>query len=295
MPLSPLQTKQTSSRRDFLKAGLLGAAGLTLYSGEVERHWIDVTHHDVELRSLPADLHGMRIVQLSDIHMDDYTEPFFMRRVIERINQLKPDAVFLTGDYVTARKSPNRAAQQAAWQCAEILKGLECRSVYAALGNHDIGSGAAEVESALRGSGISVVRNSCLPIERGSGRLWVAGLDDPFAGYPDLDKAIPENIRGVRNEPVVLLCHAPDYATQVQQHPVGQAVDLMISGHTHGGQIRLPLIGALVLPPMGQRFIEGWFQFGGMRLYVNRGIGTIGVPFRFDCPPEITVFTLRSA
>ena len=295
MPLSSLQTKQTSSRRDFLKAGLFGAAGLTLYSGEVERHWIDVAHHDVSLRGLPGDFEGMRIVQLSDIHMDDFTEPFFLRRVIERINQLKPDAVFLTGDYVTAGKSRFSIANKAAWQCAEIFKSIECRSVYAILGNHDVSAGAAEIVAALRGSGINVLRNSYLPIERGKGRLWLAGLDDPLTGHPNLDAAIPESIRGVRNEPVVLLCHAPDYATRVQQHPAGQVVDLMISGHTHGGQIRLPLIGALVLPPMGRRFIEGWFQLDRMRLYVNRGIGTIGVPFRLDCPPEITVFTLRSA
>jgi predicted MPP superfamily phosphohydrolase len=295
MALSSLQTKQTSSRRNFLKAGLFGAAGLAFYSGEVERHWIDVAHHDVELRGLPADLHGLRIVQISDIHMDDYTEPFFLRRVIERVNQLKPDAVFLTGDFVTSGKPPNHFAQEAAWKCAGMLKGLECRSLYAALGNHDISSGSAAIESALRGCGITVIKNSYLPIERGSGRLWLAGLDDPLVGHPNLDEAIPERIRGVRNEPLVLLCHAPDYATKVLQHPGGQAVDLMISGHTHGGQIRLPLIGAVVLPPMGRRFIEGWFQLDRMRLYVNRGIGTIGLPFRLDCPPEITVFNLRAA
>ena len=295
MALSPLPTKQTSSRRDFLKAGLFGAAGLTLYSGEVERHWIDVAHRDVELRGLAPDLQGMRIVQLSDIHMDNFTEPFFLRRVIERINQLKPDAVFLTGDFVTSSENLISVAHKAAWQCAAILRELECRSVYAALGNHDVIAGSAEVESALRGSGVNVVRNSYLPIERGSGRLWLAGLDDPLVGRPNLDAAIPESIRGVRNEPVVLLCHAPDYAARVQAHPAGQAVDLMLSGHTHGGQIRLPLIGALVLPPMGQRYIEGWFQLGRMRLYVNRGIGTIGLPFRLDCPPEITVFTLCPA
>jgi predicted MPP superfamily phosphohydrolase len=295
MALPPLQTKQNSSRRDFLKAGLFGAAGLTLYSGELERHWIDVAHRDVELRGLAHDLQGMRIVQLSDIHMDNFTEPFFLRRVIERINQLKPDAVFLTGDFVTCGENLKLKAHEAAWQCAAILRRLECQSVYAALGNHDVSAGAADVESALRESGIQVVRNSYLPIERGSGRLWLAGLDDPLVGQPNLDEAVPESIRGLRNEPVVLMCHAPDYATGVQSHPAGQAVGLMLSGHTHGGQIRLPLIGALVLPPMGQKYIEGWFQLGSMKLYVNRGIGTIGLPFRLDCPPEITVFTLRAA
>jgi predicted MPP superfamily phosphohydrolase len=294
MPLSSLTTKQTSSRRDFLKASLLGAAGLALYSGEVERHLIDVAQRDIVLRGLSADFEGMRIVQLSDIHMDFYTEPFFLRRVIERVNLLKPDAVFLTGDYVTSGQWISSVAHKAAWECGEILKGLNCRSIYAVLGNHDVSAGAATVEAALRASGISVLRNSFLPIERGSGRMWLAGLDDPVDGKPDLEAAIPENIRNVRNEPVVLLCHAPDYATRVRSHAAGQAVDLMLSGHTHGGQIRLPLIGALVLPPMGKRFVEGWFQLGRMGLYVNRGIGTIGVPFRLDCPPEITLFTLRT-
>jgi len=293
MPLSFPTTKQTSSRRDFLKASAFGAAGLALYSGELERHWIDVAERDIALRGLSADFEGMRIVQLSDIHMDSFTEPFFLRRVIERINQLKPDAVFLTGDFVTSGSLISHA-HKAAWQCSEILKELDCKSIYAILGNHDVTAGAEVVEAALRGSNVNVLRNSFLPIERGSGRMWLAGLDDPLVGLPDLDAAVPENIRNVRNEPVVLLCHAPDYAIRVRSHIAGQAVDLMLSGHTHGGQIRLPLIGALVLPPMGERFVEGWFQLGRMGLYVNRGIGTIGVPFRLDCPPEITVFTLRA-
>ena len=294
MPLSSPTTKQTSSRRDFLKASAFGAAGLALYSGEVERHWIDVAQRDITLRGMSADFEGMRIVQLSDIHMDYYTEPFFLRRVIERINQLAPDAVFLTGDFVTSGGMSGSVAHEAAWQCAGILKGLDCKSVHAVLGNHDVSAGATTVAAALGSVGINVLRNSFLPIERGSGRMWLAGLDDPLAGKPDLDAAIPENIRNVRNEPVVLMCHAPDYATHIQSHTAGQAVDLMLSGHTHGGQIRLPLIGALILPPMGQLFVEGWFQLGHMGLYVNRGIGTIGVPFRLDCPPEITVFTLRA-
>ena len=295
MALSPLLAKQASSRRDFLKASVLGAAGLALYSGEIERHWIDVTYRDIALRSLPADFEGMRVVQLSDIHMDYFTEPFFLRRVVERINRLNPDAVFLTGDFVTSSDWARRSAPESVWQCAQILKGLACKSVYAVLGNHDVTVGAANVTDALQSSGINVLRNSFLPIERGRGRIWLAGLDDPVVGHPDLDAAIPDQIRNVPNEPVVLLCHAPDYALRIRRHAASQSVGLMLSGHTHGGQIRLPLIGALVLPPLGQLFIEGWFQLGHMGLYVNRGIGTIGVPFRLDCPPEITVLTLRAS
>lgn len=295
MASSPLLTGQLSSRRDFLKASMFGAAGLALYSGEIERHWIEVAQRNIFLQNLPDDFEGMRIAQISDIHLDNFTEPFFLRHAIERINQLKPDAVFLTGDFVTNGALPKTITHEAVWQCANILQGLECKSLYAVLGNHDLGAGAKQVSAALKGSGITVLRNSYLPIERGRGRLWLAGLDDPLTGHPDLNAAIPEQIRNVRNEPVFLLCHGPDYADHVRAHQAGQFVDLMLSGHTHGGQIRLPMIGAIVLPPMGRKFIEGWFQLGRMQLYVNRGLGTIGVPFRFDCPPEITLFTLRAA
>lgn len=295
MALSPPLTKQASSRRDFLKASVLGTAGLALYSSEIERHWIDVTHRDVALQGLPADFDGLRVVQLSDIHMDYFTEAFFLRRVVARINELNPDAVFLTGDFVTSSDWARHSAPESAWQCAKILRGLACESIYAVLGNHDVIVGAENVISALHANGINVIRNSFLPLERGSGRIWIAGLDDPVVGHPDLEAAIPEQIRNVPGQPVVLLCHAPDYALRIQRHIAGQTVGLMLSGHTHGGQIRLPLIGALVLPPLGQRFIEGWFQLGRMGLYVNRGIGTIGVPLRLDCPPEITVLTLRAS
>jgi predicted MPP superfamily phosphohydrolase len=298
MELSLPPSTRLFSRRRFLAAGLCGLGGLALYSGEIERHWIGVTRRDVYLRGLPAEFNGMRIAQISDIHMDDFTEPFFLRHVIDSINQIKPDAVFLTGDFVTARLTMDpgskKFARGAAWQCANILTGLECKAIYASLGNHDIDVGAGHISTALETNGITVLRNACLPIERAGSRIWLAGLDDPLKGHPNPELAIPASIRNVPNEPIVLLCHAPDYADHLLTQPAGQAVDLMLSGHTHGGQIRLPLLGALVLPLLGRKYIEGWFQLGRMQLHVNRGIGTIGVPFRLDCPPEITSITLRA-
>jgi predicted MPP superfamily phosphohydrolase len=291
--------KRSTTRRRFLKAGIYGAAGLAIYSAEIARHWIEVTSHDVALAGLPHVFDGMKIVQLSDIHMSEYTEPFFLRHAIDRINQLQPDAVFLTGDYVSDGIFGTRFAIGAAWQCANILKTLQCRQVYSILGNHDIGVGAAEVTEALESNGIPVLRNTCLPIERAGNRFWLAGLDDPMNGQPDLDLAIPARIRNVPHEPIVLLCHAPDYANALLDDPASKAVHLMLSGHTHGGQVRLPVLGALYLPGWGRRYVEGWFHLGGwwnhLSLYVNRGIGTVGVPFRLNCPPEITQFTLRTA
>jgi uncharacterized protein len=203
--------------------------------------------------------------------------------------------VFLTGDFVTHELLPKKFSIGPAWQCANILNKLQCPHRYAVLGNHDLTVGASQVTQALTENGIVVLDNTYLPIERTGGRFWLAGVDDPVVGKPDPEAAIPALIRNVPHEPVVLLCHAPDYADTLQANPVGKAVSLMLTGHTHGGQIRLPWIGPMILPYLGRKYVEGAFRIGGMQLYVNRGLGTVGVPFRFDCPPEITLHTLRSA
>ncbi|HEX8711089.1 MAG TPA: metallophosphoesterase [Terracidiphilus sp.] len=296
---TPSSAKRSGfSRRRFLQAGALGALGLAVYSGEIARHWIEITRRDAQIPGLPLDFDGLKVAQLSDIHLENFTEPFFLRDAVRRINQLDPDVIFLTGDFVTNalgnQFGAGRFAINAAWQCADILLGLRCRRIYAVLGNHDLDVGAKQVSTALRDNGITVLRNSYLPIERGKSRIWLAGLDDPVEGHPVPDLAIPASIRNIPGEPVILLCHAPDFARTLSTLPAGQAVSLMLSGHTHGGQIRLPLVGALVLPIGGRLYPEGLYHVGRMQLYVNRGLGTVGVPFRFDCPPEITLHTLRA-
>ena len=297
-PPPPTYQRRGISRRRFLQTGALGALGLAVYSGEIERHWIEVTRCETEIPGLSGDFNGLKIAQLSDIHLDDYTEPFFLRDAVRQTNQLDPDIIFLTGDYVTNplghRFGMQKFAVGAAWQCADILRGLHCRRIYAILGNHDIQVDAQQVTTAFRDNGIIVLRNSYIPIEHGNSRFWLAGLDDPVAGHPDPDLAIPAPIRNLPGEPIILLCHAPDYASTLSEMPAGQAVSLMLSGHTHGGQIRLPLIGPLVLPIGGKLYPEGFYRLGRMQLYVNRGLGTVGVPFRLDCPPEITLHTLRA-
>ena len=289
------RSRQRISRRSLLKTGVIGAAGLALYSGEIERHWIDVRQIDITLRGLPAAFEGLRIAQLSDIHMEEYTESFFLHRVVGYINQLQPDMILLTGDFVSEWPGSKQLAQRAAWYCAEILKELKCEERYAVLGNHDVAVGEKEVTAALTASRIPVLNNSYLPLDRGGSRIWLAGLDDPVNGHPEPELAIPASIRNLPEQPLLLMCHAPDYADELLTQPLSKAVDLMLSGHTHGGQVRLPWIGPLTLPIQGKKYVEGHFRFGDMQLYVNRGIGTVGVPLRFDCPPEITLFTLRRA
>jgi predicted MPP superfamily phosphohydrolase len=273
---------------------MASAAVFGLYCGEFERHRVDVVHREVVLSSLPAAFDGFRIAQLSDIHMDEYTEPFFLRQVIDRVNGLHPDAVALTGDFVSDGPCSKKFAVGAAWQCANILNELECRNRYAVLGNHDHGVGAKQVSMALRANGIQVLVNDFLPIQRGGNRIWLAGIDDPLYGRPNVGRTVPASICGIENEPVILLCHAPDYVDYLLTQPAGKAVSLVLSGHTHGGQVRLPLVGATILPELGHKYIEGWFRLEALQLYVNRGIGTVGLPFRLGCPPEISLFTLRA-
>ena len=268
--------------------------GLALYAGEIARHWIEVSSSDVFLPGLPPAFDGFRIAQISDIHMDEFTEAFFVRDVVNRVNSLNPDAVFLTGDFVTSEFAPRKFAIGAGWQCAGILNQLTCRQRYAVLGNHDVMIGADAVSEALTDNDILVLRNYYMPLERSGSRIWLAGLADPVQGSPDPEATIPASIRNIPQEPIVLLCHAPDYVDDLLTLPSGQAVSLMLCGHTHGGQIRLPLIGPLVLPQMGRKYVEGWFRFGRLQMHVNRGIGTVGLPFRLDCPPEISMLTLRS-
>ena len=258
---------------------------------------MEITHRDdTGCRSLPAAFDGMRIVQLSDIHLDEFTEPFLLRHAIEQINRLQPDAVLLTGDFVSYEFSPRKYSERSAWQCAEMLSELKCPERYAILGNHDHWLSATEVTRALRASGMHVSDQLVPPdwneMETVSGSpAWTIRC----AGSPDLDKAIPAAIRGIEGQPVILMCHEPDYADDLLMHPAGKSIRLMLSGHTHGGQVRLPFVGALEFPPGGRKYVEGLFRLGSMQLYVNRGIGTVGVPFRFACPPEITEITLREA
>ena len=279
------------TRRTFLVGSGVTAAGLALYSGEVARHEIDITHRPIRISNLPAPFFGYRIVQVSDIHLDEFTEPFFLERIVHSVNQLNPDLVLLTGDFITHGSMTFIAGNHAIRRCAEILATLTAPLRYGCLGNHDVAFNAPLVTQTLAAHDTPLLINRHLPLERNGAHIWLCGVDDPGTSHPDLDLAIPDN----PGAPVILMAHEPDYADAVTYHPKGHLVDLMLSGHSHGGQVRLPFTGPLILPPMGRKYPEGLYTFNRMQLYVNRGIGTVGLPFRLNCPPEITVITLQSA
>jgi hypothetical protein len=139
----------------------------------------------------------------------------------------------------------------------------------------------------LRQAGIQVLRNRAVPLERDGKRIWLAGVDDVLAGVDDLDEAL----RGVpAAEAVILLVHEPDFADQAATYPV----DLQLSGHSHGGQVRFPFVGALYLPKLARKYPLGLRHIGRLKLYTNPGVGTLRIPVRWNCPPEVTLIRLRS-
>ncbi len=275
------------TRRSFLALSAASIGGLALYAGEISRHELSLEQRTIHLPRLPDAFRGMRIVQISDFHYTEYTEPFFMREVVRQVNRLRPDIVFLTGDFVSFGPWGHAYARRHAPECAAILSGLECPLRYAILGNHDVVVGSSYVVGPLHEHGIPVLVNRAIALERDGQRVWLAGLGSACEYKCHPERAITASIMNSK-EALIVLAHEPDILPDIAHYNA----DLMLSGHTHGGQVRIPFLPPLVLPPFGKRYVEGLFRYGPTQLYVNRGIGAVGLPFRFRCSPEITVLNL---
>jgi len=252
----------------------------------------EITEIDIWLRRLGSAHDGLRIVHLTDIHHSIFTPLEDVQRAVHLANLLRPDVVALTGDYVTLSASY-------IWPVARALGKLRARlGVFAVLGNHDFQVDAGEIARALRAQAIRVLRNSHFalragfapyPTARGSSALWIVGVDDLWWAADDLEAAT-RHVPG--RDPKILLCHNPLGIRMAAAH----GVDLMLSGHTHGGQVRLPVVGSVYgRSKLGERFVEGWNRLDGTQIYVNRGIGKVLLPLRVGCPPEIACIRLRRA
>lgn len=282
------------TRRNFFYTGAAAAIGLAAFSldGFGESNYPNVVKIDIPLTRLPGAFDGFTIAQLSDFHYEEHFSAVPIRKAVETVNSLKPDLIALTGDFVTVPLFENavslKEALGTAEPCAQALSPLHAPlGKFAILGNHDGEAGATRVAGALKSHGIPVLRNQSVAIERGQHRMWLAGIDDALRGYPDLGAAI-EKIPA--NETTVLLAHEPDFADESSLRPI----DLQLSGHSHGGQVWIPGIGAPWLPPLSRKYPRGFYRIGNLALYTNIGIGTIRAPIRINCPPEITLITLRA-
>lgn len=281
-----------TSRRKFLTrllaAGVVSLSGFSVW----EAHDAVTERLTIPLRRLPAEFDGFTIAQLSDIHYDEYLHESYFRPIVDRVNALRPDMIALTGDFVTSplfHGDRLKAAQQQAPPCARVMAGLRApKGVFVVLGNHDHNCSPETVAAAFRSNNIPVLVNEARPLQRGNRRIWVCGVDS-FYGRSYRPKialsATPQD------ECRLVMLHEPDCADDVA--PLG--ADFMMAGHSHGGQIRIPLLGAPVLPPKARKYPIGLRTVRDMQLYTNRGVGVIHLPMRFACPPEITLYTLKRA
>lgn len=271
------------TRRTFLRTGASGiAAGLAGvgYSTLIEPGRLSLERVITRLPGLPTALEGLRIAVLSDFHLHPFTKIEHIQDAVRLANGLRPDLIVLLGDYVDA-------TVDAIYEIAPELSRLNSRlGIFGILGNHDHWKGAKLVQRVLQDSGIPILKNSGVPISVSGSQLFLGGLDSAWSGHPDITSALADRRAGV---PTVLLVHEPDYADTTASDG---RISLQLSGHSHGGQVRLPFIGALELPSWGRRYDHGLYRLRDMLLYTNRGIGLVDIPVRFNCPPEVTEITL---
>ena len=261
---------------------------LSLSSAEPGSHrppWLldpEITHTPIWLNRLSSAFEGLKIVHLTDIHHSLFTPLEEVERVVHLANRQEPDIVALTGDYVTFSPAYIKPAARA------LGKLRARRGVFAVLGNHDFQVDPDAVTHALRAHHIRVLRNAHHPIRVENKTLWLVGVDDLWWNSDDLSVAL----RAVpARDPKILLCHNPLGIWEASTRDI----DLVLSGHTHGGQVRLPGLSSLYRSKLGERFVEGWNQLHQTQIYVSRGIGKVVVPIRVACPAEIAVLRLRRA
>lgn len=283
-------TQHRLTRRAFLKAAAQVAVSTTLlstsslaYAREIEPTWVDITHLRLVLPRLAPAFTGYRLVQISDLHADEWMTRERLAETVALVNQQAPDLVAITGDFVTRR------AERYAADLNYALSRLQSRDgTVAVLGNHDHWSNPRIIRQVLQQSGIADVSNSVHTLQRGGAELHMAGVDDVWEEQARLDFVLD---RLPATGAAILLAHEPDFA---DQSAATGRFDLQLSGHSHGGQVALPLLGPPIVPHLAEKYPSGLYQVGTMWQYTNRGLGMARPRVRFNCRPEITVVTLAA-
>ena len=271
------------SRRMFIKGMCgcaLGVTSIASYSRLLEPRWVEINNVTIKINALPKQFEGMTIAQLSDIHHCKYVPRGYIRRCVQKVNALSPDIIALTGDYINNPYD----SQDFLVSIKEELTELKSKEgVFAVSGNHDIENDIVDVFSK---TGIQLLINKHIPLFRKKDHLFIVGVGDLWKGRAYLHTAL----QGTDHKPKILLAHNPD---TIEWFDVTD-VDFVMAGHTHGGQVSLPLYG----PPITYSkfgYTAGLFRKGKTLMYVNKGIGISGLPVRFLARPEITLFTLRNS
>lgn len=287
---------QKVSRRSFLKKifqlaiiSIGSGTGIYYYAHEIETRMLQITERTIRHPLIPPGFDGCKIVQFSDTHLGFHYTLKQLEALITKINSLSPDIVLFTGDLMD---EPNKYVEKD--QIPLLLNRLNAPlGKYCIYGNHDHGGYGSEIyRTIMSQSGFTILQNSASAIKlMDESYIYLIGIDDAMLGKPNIETAMANVPKNSFN---ILLSHAPDLADLAIQY----GVEYQLSGHSHGGQIKIPFIGALVTPPFAEKYTEGFYEINhsahALSLYVNRGIGTTRLPFRFLSKPEITVFRLAS-
>jgi predicted MPP superfamily phosphohydrolase len=272
------------SRRFLLFLALL--QGFLIYIWIIEPNWIEVTRYEVTFKNLPVEFDGLVVAHLSDLHIRAYG--FRERRIEALLAEEKPGLIVLTGDLSQEGSEPATIRHV----LKDITNVKPAFGAWAVLGDEDHWSPPVAGQEALRGffneTGFALLTNEGGRLGKALDTLSLIGVDDPSTGHADLTKSL----RGFQRTPfAILLTHSPQIFFRADL----ARFDLVLAGHTRGGQARLPLIGALWLPAGSEGYESGWFYGEHARMFVSRGVGTSLLPFRFLCRPEIALITLKRA
>lgn len=273
------------SRRNTLRLMTAGVIGSLTDAFWIEPDSLSITRQDVTCHQLPAGLDGLRIAVLADFHYRPQQDAGLIDTLVTRIREEKPDLIALAGDFMD--KNPR--------VLPPLLEQLErmnpAHGIFAVMGNHDgWNDNPATIRRRFEQSGISFLINQNSHLSIRGETLAITGTDFVWRGKPDPDRAL----RGIAAKtPVLALVHEPDYFDNMTAR---REILLQVSGHTHGGQCRVPLLG---YPPVkvkyGEKYVAGHYPLGKSNLFVTRGVGTTGPRVRFACPPELAMLTLRPA
>jgi predicted MPP superfamily phosphohydrolase len=283
------------SRRDVLK--LMGVAALDIllltiggvgYGYFMEPNWFKVETIRLKLPRLTRRFSGLRLAQISDIHMGGWMNLERLQRAADLILDQKPDVLLITGDFLIGGDITAISEQTIQDLTTGLSRLASAVPTFAVLGNHDYWVDVKTVRHVLSASGITELTNSVHTLKRDEETLHLCGVDDLWEGEARIDDVIAQL---KDSSSAILLAHEPDFA---DTSAATGRFDLQLSGHTHGGQVVLPWVGPPVLPYLGRKYPSGLYKIGEMFQYTNRGIGMARLPLRINCPPEITVFVLES-
>jgi uncharacterized protein len=263
-----LSRRRWLSRAAFYGTGIGGAT----YGSVIEKNWLDITRTEVPLSPNHSALEGMKIAVMGDFHHDDFGSNGLIQRAVKAINEENVDLVYLVGDYIS------RDASAIVPLCEELVNLRSTLGTFGVMGNHDYWHNSPLLISTLKEAGVRMLINDTREFDH----FTLAGMDSCWGGIPNFSKAIS----GIDpDKPVIMGWHEPD-TFDFNKDP---RIVLQVSGHTHGGQIRAPFLGPLILPEYGRKYPYGLYRRDGSSLFVTRGIGTLNIPARFLCPPEVAI------